>query len=229
MKWLRDGSVTRLLPTIGLGVLCTVLLVRQIQLESRLDELAALQTAPTAQVDKPVERVEPVSAPSRPRTQQTPNPPPTVWPDVPDDPVLREQALADQDRIMARAQEILNELSEEELWDWWEDKYRSDRVDGEWQQLGRDLIAPAVNAALPPDAVLHAMDCRGHYCRIEITYRRDMDHNAFAGALFPARLDGEGIHSVTSGMMTARQTYLDDGRFRAVMFIARKGSLLVPH
>ena len=215
--------------TGALAVALLALALRQCAIDGELDALKSSAQTPEAPEAHLTSVGGTASGPDervlvRDTEQTLPGPEPEAERSPEDD-----RELTEEERTGLRAQKILEQLDEDGLARWWEARFERDAIDPEWVRTGDELILPAVRAALPAGSTLERFACRGGYCRVETRHASVDSQNQFAFALFPVRAGDAALVKLGCGFTMGEQSIEPDGSTHAVMFVARKGSLLVPH
>jgi len=133
----------------------------------------------------------------------------------------------DRDEVLARGQKLLDEMTEEDLAAWWEDRFSREPPSDDAESFERDIVEPSVTDALPKGARLTRSECRKGYCRLEVHYKNIYAHNDFVGQLYRAEVTP--FTEATEGLLTVEYHQIAPDDWVATVLIARKGSLLIPH
>lgn len=216
--------------TVG-ATLILYLWWRTSQLQEEIDGLRASQQTWAAGSSLPHEApTQPSPVRRAPKSQSRPtSSQPTSNPDPEEGsggaPPLsdgQDTAQSKEERIMRRAQKIMDSMNEAQLAEWWEQRFLRDPRDADREAFGRDVLRPAVLAALPDGAELRSLECHLEYCRLDIEYLQATDHNVFVSQLYEAKAREIG------GTMLIKYGPNGRGSFDFVVLIGTRTALMVP-
>jgi hypothetical protein len=216
--------------TVGVALIL-YLWWRTSQLEEKIDDLrASLQTSAEESSLPRETPTQPWPVQRAPRSQSQPISGQTTSSADPEEgsggaPPLsdsQDTAQSKEERIMRNAQKIMDSMNEAQLAEWWEQRFVRDPRDADREAFGRDVLRPAVLAALPEGAELRSLECHLEYCRLEIQYLQPTDHNVFVGQLYEAKAREIG------GTMLIKYGPNGRGSFDFVVLIGTRTALMVP-
>lgn len=167
-------------------------------------------------------RVGPVD-PSNPKNELSENEMPqhdSDTRDVGDDPEVREE-----DEVLKRANRLLAQMSEQDLADYWDQTFQSERAEPEWSRAAIE-VRVELEGLLPDGAQLTDYECRASLCRIELTYTDKYLHNQFVHDIFDD--PDSKANSLFGGFMTNSVDEDVHGGARMTGYLVKQGRLMVP-
>lgn len=135
------------------------------------------------------------------------------------------ESTSEEDDILKRANQKLAKMSEEDLANYWDETYETERPDPEWSPAALE-VRSELESLLPAGGELVDYECRATLCRVELSYTDKYLHNQFVHAIFDD--PDSKANALFGGFMTGTMDDDPSGGSRMTGFLVKQGRLMVP-